>query len=145
MFYIRNWSRQTTAPSSVLVLQHYTEYFFTFVLLTMMCSLALSFSASVTLAKSKDFNWGNMHMMLDLRRKILKPLKNSQKRNNENWGAILQRSLKKGPFFRMWDSFFKSPNLPNKLSQKTILSLKFKFPANNNESHFMKKATFSRT
>ena len=44
----------------------YTEYFFTLLLFTMICSLALSFSASVTLAKSRDFNWGNMHMMLDL-------------------------------------------------------------------------------
>ena len=31
----------------------------------------------------------------------------------------------KVPFFRKWDSFFKSPNLPKKLFQKTILSLKF--------------------
>ena len=36
----------------------------------------------------------------------------------------------KVPFFRKWDSFFKSPNLPKKLFQKTtILSLKFEIPA----------------
>ena len=32
---------------------------------------------------------------------------------------------KGGFFFRKWDSFFKSSNLPKKLFQKTILSLKF--------------------
>ena len=32
------------------------------------------------------------------------------------------------PFFRKWDSFFKSPNLPKKLFQKTIVSLKFEIP-----------------
>ena len=36
-------------------------------------------------------------------------------------------------FFRKCDSFFRSPNLKKKYSKKTILSLKFKFPANNIE------------
>ena len=31
-------------------------------------------------------------------------------------------------FFRKWDSFFKPPNLPKKLFQKIILSLKFEIP-----------------
>ena len=34
-------------------------------------------------------------------------------------------------FFRKCDSFFRSPNLKKKIFLKTILSLKFKFPANN--------------
>ena len=34
-------------------------------------------------------------------------------------------------FFRKCNSFFKSPNLPKKIFQKTILSLKFKIPAHN--------------
>ena len=36
-------------------------------------------------------------------------------------------------FFRKCDSFFKSPNLQKKIFQKTILNLKFKFPA---KKHF---------
>ena len=36
----------------------------------------------------------------------------------------------KGVFFRKCDVFFKSPNLQKNIFQKTILSLKFKFPAN---------------
>ena len=35
----------------------------------------------------------------------------------------------KVPFFRKSDSFSKSPNVPKKLFQKTILSLKFEIPA----------------
>ena len=34
-------------------------------------------------------------------------------------------------FFRKCDSFFRSPNLQRKIFQISILSLKFKFPANN--------------
>ena len=34
-------------------------------------------------------------------------------------------------FFRKGVSFFRSPNLEKNILQKTILSLKFKFPANN--------------
>ena len=34
-------------------------------------------------------------------------------------------------FFRKCDSFFRSPNLKKNIFQKTILSLKFKFHANN--------------
>ena len=39
--------------------------------------------------------------------------------------------IKGGFFFRKFDSFFKSPNLQKEVFQKTILSLKFTFPANN--------------
>ena len=39
--------------------------------------------------------------------------------------------LIKVAFFRKFDSFFKSPNLPKKIFQKTILDLKFKIPAHN--------------
>ena len=34
-------------------------------------------------------------------------------------------------FFRKFDSFFKSPNLQEKIFQKTTLNLKFKFPDKN--------------
>ena len=44
--------------------------------------------------------------------------------------------LLKVAFFRKCDSFFKSPNLQKKIFQKTILSLKFKFPANNTLLYF---------
>ena len=36
-------------------------------------------------------------------------------------------------FFRKCDLFFTSPNLKKKIFQKAILSLKFKFPANNSK------------
>ena len=50
---------------------------------------------------------------------------------SEKWIKLSKsfQALLKVPFFRMWDSFFKSPNLPKKLFQKTILSLKFEIPA----------------
>ena len=45
--------------------------------------------------------------------------------DKKHFGSLLL----KVPFFRMWDSFFKSPNLPKILFQRTILSLKFVIPA----------------
>ena len=47
--------------------------------------------------------------------------------------ASLHVGMLKVAFFRKCDSFFKSPNLKKKIFQKTILSLKFKFPANNSK------------
>ena len=40
-------------------------------------------------------------------------------------------AINKGVFFRKCDSFFKSPILPKKIFQKTILNLKYKISANN--------------
>lgn len=72
----------TSNKYRLLQLKGYREYFFTFVLFTMMCNLALSFSASVTLAKSNDFNWGNMQIMLDLQRNnVLVSCKAVKRRN----------------------------------------------------------------
>jgi hypothetical protein len=86
--------------------------------------------------------------------------------------VICTLKLLKVAFFRECNLFFRSPNLKKKVFQKTILSLKFKFSANNskalmagnlniklrivfseyfflrfgdlkNKLHFLKKATFS--
>ena len=49
----------------------------------------------------------------------------------ENLGGAI--CLLKVAFFQKWDSFFKSPNLQNKLLQITILNLKFEIPAHNSK------------
>ena len=81
---------------------------------------------------------------------------------------MIKENMSKGGFFS--ESVIRFSNLQKKIFQKTILNLKFKFPANNtklllagnlifklrivflecpflgdlkNESHFLKKATFN--